>query len=205
MSNAASKSINIFLALDKKAVESYFNPHDTAPIYKRQLSLSFESYLNNALKDCKRFDPVFFKLNRVNKIDEQFADPVMYAIRGHFAKKKELEFKAFRQFKRRNYGVIVGCLLLSSALNFILPRLMSKEVAFNIGLTHFIDVFSFILFYHPLTELLFNWNPFLKRINLLNKLIKAEVIFVGNIERAASANPAFEAYKPEGNGMVVMD
>ena len=50
-----SKTVNIFLALDQKSLAGYFNPHDTSPLYKRQLSLRFEQYIHNSLKSCKRY------------------------------------------------------------------------------------------------------------------------------------------------------
>ena len=194
MSKTASKSVNIFLALDKNIINGYFNPHDIAPIYKRQLGVKFEQYINQSVKSCKRHDPIFFKLSSNNKIDEQFADPLMYAIRRHFTERKELETKAFAKFKKRNYGTLAVSLVIVSGLNFLLPILMTKDTATQSGMAHFIDVFSFIIFYHPLTELLFNWNPYLKRINLFKKLIKAEAIIV-NREKGTPITAIFEDYE----------
>lgn len=194
MSKTASKSVNIFLALDKNVINGYFNPHDISPIYKRQLSVRFEQYIRQSVQSSKRHDPIFFKLNSKNKIDEQFADPLMYAIRGHFTAKKKLEVKAFSKFKRRNYGTLGVSLFIVSGLNLLLPVLMDEVTANQSGMGHFIDVFSFIIFYHPLTELLFNWNPYLKRINLLNKLIAAEAIIVSGEKGTAQAD-SFEEYE----------
>jgi hypothetical protein len=197
MSKVSSKSVNIFLALDKKALAGYFNPHDTAPIYKRQLSLRFEQYLRQSTKYCKRFDPIFFKLNSNNKVDEQFADPIMYAIRRHFTEKRDQEILAFRRFKRRNYGTIIVSMAIVALLNYLLPYMIPKESAKDLGVAHFVDVFSFVIFYHPLTELLFNWNPYLKRINLLNKLIKAEAIMVGSAEKGEDLIGNFDSFEEE--------
>ncbi|HEX8378290.1 MAG TPA: hypothetical protein VF602_10765 [Pedobacter sp.] len=196
MSKTTSKSVNIFLALEKKVIDGYFNPHDTSPIYKRQLSLKFENYISQSIKNCKRHDPIFFKLNSHNKMDEQYADPVMYAIRGHFKEKLVGELKAFKRFKQRNYGTLGVSLVVVSVLNLLLPVVMTKETADQTGTAHFLDVFGFIIFYHPLTELLFNWNPFLKRINLLNKLISAEAIIVsGDRSGLEAVDHSFEEYE----------
>ena len=197
MSNTASKSVNIFLSLDNNVLKGYFNPHDMSPLYKRQLSVRFEQYIAQSIKSCKRHDPIFFKLNSKDKLDEQFADPLMYAIRRHFTIKKELEVKAFAKFKRRNYGTLLVSLMIVSGLNLLLPILIDEKTASRFGMAHFIDVFSFIIFYHPLTELLFNWNPHLKRINILNKLIKAEAIIVSGIksERGESSSQSYEEFE----------
>ncbi|HEY0056604.1 MAG TPA: hypothetical protein VGB63_14720 [Pedobacter sp.] len=196
MSKTTSKSVNIFLALEKKVIDGYFNPHDTSPIYKRQLSLKFENYISQSIKNCKRHDPIFFKLNTHNKMDEQYADPVMYAIRGHFKEKLVSELKAFKRFKQRNYGTLGASLVIVSVLNLLLPVVMSKETAAQTGTAHFLDVFGFIIFYHPLTELLFNWNPFLKRINLINKLISGEAIIVsGDRSGLEAVDQSFEEYE----------
>ena len=194
MSKIASKGVNIFLALDKNTIQSYFNPHDTSPIYKRQLSLKFEQYLAQCVRSCKRYDPIFFKLNSSNKVDEQFAEPLMYAVRRHFTDKKQEEVRAFARFKKRNYLTILISMAIVALLNFLLPMFVRAEVAKETGMTHFLDVFSFVIFYHPLTELLFNWNPYLKRINLLNKLIKAEAILVGNTENTGNPISDFDEY-----------
>ncbi|MGV3509993.1 MAG: hypothetical protein ACO1N7_11950 [Sphingobacteriaceae bacterium] len=178
-----SKTVNIFLALDQKSLAGYFNPHDTSPLYKRQLSLRFEQYIHNSLKSCKRYDPIFFKLNTDNRIDEQFSAPLMYAIRRHYTEKHAEEVDTFNKFKRRNYIIILGSMIIVAILNLLLPHVMSEELAYETGTAHFLDVFSFIIFYHPITELLFNWNPHLKRINMLNKLIKAEVIIVSSNDK----------------------
>ncbi|MBC8051429.1 MAG: hypothetical protein H7Y13_00010 [Sphingobacteriaceae bacterium] len=195
MGKTASKTVNIFLALDKNVLNGYFNPHDIAPIYKRQLSVKFQNYVKQCIKSCRRHDAVIFKLNSKDKIDEQFAEPLMYAIRKHYTEKKQLEIKAFAKFKQRNYGTLAISLVIVSGLNFLLPVLMDKHTASKSGMAHFIDVFSFIIFYHPLTEILFNWNPHLKRINLLNKIIKAESIVVQGEKGAAAQTEAFEDYE----------
>ncbi len=195
MSKVTSKSVNIFLALDKNALIGYFNPHDISPIYKRQLGVKFEQYIRQSVKSCKRYDPVFFKLTSNSKVDEQFAGPLMYAVRRHFSERRDEEVAAFSRFKRRNYGIIFVSLIIVAILNFLLPAIISKELANESGLTHFIDVFSFVIFYHPLTELLFNWNPFLKRIHLLNKLIKAEAIIVPGNDKSGHVSNNFDEYE----------
>lgn len=186
MSKTNSKTINVFLSLDQASINSYFNKHDPSPIYKRQLSHQFEQYIRSSVSSAKRFDPIFFKLNCTNDIDQQFAEPLMYAIRRHFAEKKSEEIKAFTKYKKRNYAVVIVSLIIVILFNLLLPLLLNKDIADEIGLTHLLDVFSWVIFFHPLDELLFNWNPHLKRILLMNKLTTAESIIIGNEKKVST-------------------
>ncbi len=185
----SSKTVNVYLSLDQASVNSYFNKHDPSPIYKRQLSHHFEQYIRASVSSAKRYDPIFFKFNCKNDIDQQFADPVLYAVRRHFAEKKEEELKAFKKYKKRNYAVVGVSLVIVVLVNLLLPLVISKEVADETGLTHLLDVFSWVIFFHPLDELLFNWNPHLKRILLLNKLTTAESIIIGHEKKAGNTTP----------------
>ena len=44
MSKVLSKRISIFLSIDRKTVNNYFNTHDNSTLYKRQLRFDFEQY-----------------------------------------------------------------------------------------------------------------------------------------------------------------
>jgi hypothetical protein len=44
--------------------------------------------------------------------------------------------------------------------------------------------------WHPIDELVFNWNPHLEEINLLNKLATAELIIIENEKKATVGNNA---------------
>jgi len=42
------------------------------------------------------------------------------------------------------------------------------------------DIFSWVILWRPIDTLIFNWNPYLKEICLLDKLENAEVIRIQN-------------------------
>jgi hypothetical protein len=194
MSKTNAKPVNVYLSLDQASINSYFNKHDPSPIYKRQLSHQFEQYIKASVASAKRYDPIFFKLNCTNDIDQQFAEPLMYAIRRHFADKKAEEIKAFNKYKKRNYAVVGVSLLIVVIFNLILPLIISKDIADETGLTHLLDVFSWVIFFHPLDELMFNWNPHLKRILLMKKLTTAESIIIGH-EKKVSTPSTTETFR----------
>jgi len=101
-----ANKINIFLTVDLKTINSYFNKHDPSPLYKRQLSYRFEEYIMASVAQARRFSVIFYKLKCTAEIDKQYAEPLMYAIRRHFEKKTAIRMGEFARFKRKNFYFI---------------------------------------------------------------------------------------------------
>lgn len=184
-----SNPINIYLTLDRLLINSYFNKHDPAPIYKRQLNYQFEEYIMSTVKSAKRYQNIFYKLKYTNEIDKQYAEPVLYAIRRHFLEKKIEKVRAFNKFKKRTWmvlGITVGIVILFQGL---LPILLAESNKIPSGISHSIDVFCWVILWHPLDELIFHWNPHLKEICLLNKLATAESIILENEKKLFVDSP----------------
>ncbi|WP_207428146.1 hypothetical protein [Pedobacter sp. SYSU D00535] len=184
MSKSNSKSVNVYLTLDQPSIDGYFNKHDPSPIYKRQLSHQFEQYILASVSSAKRYDPIFYKIKCTNEIDKQYAEPVMYAIRTHFNEKKAESLRQFTKFKRRNWGVLLVSLIIVIILNVVLPNMVDEKYLYSSGVRHLLDVFSWVIFFHPIDELIFNWNSHLKEILLLNKLATAELILIQNEKKS---------------------
>ena len=174
MTPSDSQSINIFLTLDPRVIEGYFNKHDPSPIYKRQLSHQFETYIMSSVAAAKRYSPVFYKLKCAKELDKQYAEPLLYAIRRHFLAKKQDREKEFTKFKRRNFVVLALSVLVAIIFHGFLPMLFNDNPQLHTGLINSLDVFSWVILWHPLDELMFHWNPHLKEINLLHKLATSE-------------------------------
>ncbi len=179
-----SKSFNIFMTLDKHSIESYFNQNDPAPIYKRQLSHHFEQYIAESVRQAKRYDVVFYKFKFRSDDDKQYAEPLMYSVRRHFTEKKDAHIKQFDRFKKRNWAVLAVSLLIVIVFQCLLPLVINEESRIQSGLSHLIDVFAWVILWHPIDELIFNWNPHLKEICLLNKLATAEYMIIENEKKA---------------------
>ncbi len=188
MSKSNSKSVNVYLTLDQTSIDGYFNRHDPSPIYKRQLSHQFEQYILASAAGAKRYDPIFYKIKCTNEIDKQYAEPVMYAIRTHFEEQKSESIRRFSKFKRRNWGVLLVSLVIVIILNVVLPRIVNEEYLYSSGIRHLLDVFSWVIFFHPIDELIFNWNSHLKEILLLNKLATAELILIQNEKKSVTSD-----------------
>jgi hypothetical protein len=180
MSQPFEKSINVFLSPDRVIANSYFNIHDPAPIYMRQLSHQFEAYIMESVKSAKRYSVIFYKLKCTGEEDKQYAEPLIYAIRRHFAAKKEDREKEFEKFKRRNWTLLGLSIIVVILFQGLLPVIMDAEHGVGLGIINSLDIFAWVLLWHPIDELVFNWNHYLKEIGLLNKLATAESILIEN-------------------------
>lgn len=180
MNPAFAKSINIFLTADKLIANNYFNKHDPSPIYMRQLSHQFEAYIMESVKTAKRYSAVFYKLKCASEDDKQYAEPLMYSIRRHFLSKKEERQKEFLKFKKRNWTLLAISIVVVIVFQGLLPMVLSVEHGINVGVINSLDIFAWVLLWHPIDELVFRWNTYLKDICLLNKLATAEAILIEN-------------------------
>jgi hypothetical protein len=179
MSNSYTEKINIYIAVDVQTVKHYFNAHDPSPLYKKEISQKFEKYILNAVISAKRYSAIFYKLNCDGAVNKQYAEPLMHAIKRHFAIKKAIRQEEFAKFKKRNFVQLAISCALVIICQAILPLLISESAGsiYN-GLKNCLDVFSWVILWKPIYELLFSWNPYLKDILLLSKLSTSEVIII---------------------------
>jgi len=178
MSKSLVKKIDVFLTVDLQTMSSYFNPHDPAPLYKRQINYKLEEYIMASVATAKRYSNIYYKLKCSNDVDRQYAEPLMYAIKRHFNNRKLLREDEFKKFKKRNYIVLAATVAIVIALQGLVSMLLSDELRMHTGLENCVDVFSWVLLWKPINELVYYWNPHLKEILLLNKLSTAEVIII---------------------------
>jgi hypothetical protein len=181
MNKPASK-ISIFLSIDQKAIDEYFNAHDPAPIYKRQLSHAFEQYIMNSIMGIKRHSTLTYKICYKDDNDKQYIDPLLYAIRGHFSEKKLLKEAEFEKFKRRTYVLLFVSLGIVMACQGLVPLLSKIEHRIPSGLSNSLDIFSWVILWRPIDDLIFSWNPYLKTISIMERLIKADVVLIDNAQ-----------------------
>ena len=184
------KTINVFVTLDQLVIQGYFNPHDPAPIYKRQLNHQFEQYIMANVALFKRYDVIFYKFKYANEIDKQYAEPMMYAIRRHFNELKEYKIKNFEKYKRRNITMLIASTLIVMLFHILLPLVLTSDKGISSAVRNSLDIFSWVILWRPIDELIFNWNPHLEEINLLNKLATAELIIIENEKKATVGNNA---------------
>jgi hypothetical protein len=172
------KTINIYLSVDLKTINSYFNEHDPSPLYKRQLSHIFEEYIRASVANAKRHSTVVYKLKCINNSDEKYADPLLYAIKNHFNAKRKMRVAEFTRFKRRNWILLTISFILIILCQYFLPLIFKKaDEAQSVVITS-LDVLSWVILWRPIDTLLFDWNPHLKEILILRKLATAEMIIV---------------------------
>ncbi|HEY4197782.1 MAG TPA: hypothetical protein VGM63_19715 [Mucilaginibacter sp.] len=190
MKNYPPKTINVYVTLDQLLIQGYFNPHDPAPIYKRQLSHHFGLYIMENVALFKRYDVIFYKFKCSNEIDKQYAEPMVYAIHRHFNELKEHKIKNFEKYKRRNITMLIASTLIVMVFHILLPMVLTSDKGISSAVRNSLDVFSWVILWHPIDELVFNWNPHLEEINLFNKLATAELIIIENEKKATVSNHA---------------
>jgi hypothetical protein len=180
MSKSVSSKISIFLSVNKQTIDSYFNNNDPAPIYKRQLNHAFEQYIMTSVQAVKRYSVLTYKVTYKSDLDKEYIDPLMYAIKGHFNEVKLLKQAEFEKFKRRAYALLFMSLAIVMTCQGIVPYLLGTAHRFPSGLTNSLDVLCWVLLWHPLDQLIFSWNPYLKDISVVDRLANAEILLVKN-------------------------
>ena len=180
MSDPFTQTINIYLKVDQNTFEGYFNEHDPAPLYKRQLSHKLEQYLDMATSSVKRYSVIFYKFKCATELDRQYVEPLRYALHRHFAAKQKIREREFERFKKRTWWLLVVSLAMVIVCQGFVMVLFNENHRLQSGISNIIDVFSWVLLWQPIDKLLFHWNPHLKDISLLRKLATAEAIVLMN-------------------------
>lgn len=180
MEDSVSDRVNVFLTVDTQVIHTYFNMHDPAPIYKRQLSHALNDYIMACVRSAKRYSVIFYKFKCTSEMDKEYAKPLMYAIRRHYALKKILRIQEFEKFKRRSWWLLAVSLIVVVIIQGFVPLLVDPDSRISVALLNSLDIFGWVLLWRPIDVLLFYWNPHLKDIALLEKLATSELILTEN-------------------------
>ena len=174
------KKINIFLSLEPDIFKGYFNAQDPAPIYKKQLSHEFEQYIMTCIRSAKRDSDFNFKISYRNEPDKEYAEPLAFAIRRHFAEAKVIMNASFEKFKRRTYLLLFVSMAVVTICQGFLPLLLKnhEQQSIQSGLRNSMDVLCWVILWKPIDRLIFYWNPFLKDISLMDRLEKAQATLI---------------------------
>jgi hypothetical protein len=178
MTEPQAGAVNIFLKVDHREVNDYFNEHDPSPLYNRQLSTKLEQYLINASVGIKRYSAVFYKMICQSELDKQYSNVLLYALRKHYNAKLSTREKEFERFKKRTWILLVISIAIVVLCQGFVMLLFNESHRLQFGVSNIIDVFSWVVLWQPIDQLLFHWNPHLKEISLLRKMAGAEVIYV---------------------------
>ncbi len=177
MNKALSRRISIFLSVDSTTINDYFNPHDPAPIYKRQLRHDFIQYMLESVHSYKKYSTVTYKVT-YNPADKNLLDPFMHAVRRHFYVREQMKKAEFERFKKSSYKLLFLSLTMVMLCQGLMPFVISEDSRLHSSLHNYLDVFSWVILWRPIDRLIFHWNPFLKELSLLHKLANAEIIAI---------------------------
>lgn len=192
MSKPVSKKIDLYLSVSRNALGDFFNPHDPSPIYKKQLRNDFVTYLTEAVSTYTRYTAIRYKVS-CSKEDKDAVEPVMHAIRRHYAAKEQLIKTEFSKFKKRSVKLLFMSLAMVMICHGFLPMIIPEGHGIGGTITNSIDVFSWVILWKPIDRLIFSWNPFLKEISMYNKLVNAEVIVMEYASTAVELEPKLRA------------
>jgi hypothetical protein len=176
MNKMLLKRITIFLTVDEKTIDSYFNAHDPSPIYKRQISHEFEKYIMSSIVAVKRYSVLRYKLVCSEESDKQYVEPLVHAIRRHFSIKKAIKESEFRKFKKGSYKLLAISMAIVMLSHLFTITLLNEENQFHSMVGHALDIFSWVVLWTPIDKLVFSWNPFLKEISILDRLTNADIV-----------------------------
>jgi hypothetical protein len=105
----------------------------------------------------------------------------MYAIKRHFANIMLTRQGEFERFKRRNYTVLFIGLTIILLSHILIPLVVKGESSIELAILAGIDIFSWVMMWQPIDNLLFRWNGHLKEISTIKKLTEAEVIYTEDL------------------------
>lgn len=182
MSKLLSKKITIFLSVDPATMKEYYNGHDPAPLYKRQLSHGFENYIFNSIAAIKRHTQVNFNVCYSDEEHKEHIDTLVFSIRRHFQEKMTLKQAEFEKFKRRSYILLFMSLFVVILCQGLVPFVLNAEHRIHSGLSNSLDVLCWVILWRPIDKLIFSWNPYLKDISILDRLSKAEIMITDDEE-----------------------
>jgi len=193
MSKPVSKKIDVFLSVNKTTVNDYFNPHDPAPIYKRQLRKDMIAYLDDAVHNYSRHTEIRYKIS-CTKNDKELVEPFMQAIRRHYQGKEQTAVKEFTKYKRRAFRLLFISLAVM-ALCYTIPPFFFSHEGFGGTIMSSIECFSWVVLWKPIDRLVFDWNSHLKEISLYSKLTNSEVLVMEYADTAVEmdATPKLRA------------
>jgi hypothetical protein len=183
MKQTPARRISIFLSVDEKNVYTYFNPHDPAPLGRRQLSHDFQDYLNESVQTAGRHTTIDFKVFCNASGNMRFiVEPLIKTIRRHYEVQKKIKENEFKKFKKRNYLLLMMSIMIVMICQGLLPLILGQDHRIHSMFSNALDVFSWVILWKPIERLIFYWNPFLKEILLYNKIINAKVNIVESEE-----------------------
>jgi len=105
----------------------------------------------------------------------------MYAIRRHFAEVMLARQGEFERFKRRNYIVLFIGLSIILLSHILIPMIIKDQGGIESAILTGVDIFSWVMMWQPIDNLLFHWNHHLKEIGTIKKLTEAPVVYTEDL------------------------
>lgn len=179
MKKALPTRVSIFLSVDGDSVCKYYNSHDPAPLYNRQLSHEFQEYLLNSITTANEISTIRYKFICTKESDQKFAEPILMSIRRHFEIKRTVKEKDFTAFKKENYALSIIFLTITG-LQSALLAISDGDYQMLSFFSNALYVFGCVILWKSIERLLLYWNRFRKEILVLKKMETAGSIIIVN-------------------------
>ena len=118
-----------------------------------------------------------YKVTCKTENDRQYTEPLIYAIKRHYADVMLAKQGEFERFKRRNYIVLFIGLAIILLTHILIPMVIKDSGGIESAILTGIDIFSWVMMWQPIDNLLFHWNEHLKDISTIRKLTEAPVVY----------------------------
>jgi hypothetical protein len=177
MKSTLPDEVNIFLTVSPLAIDEHFNKNDPSPLYKRQLSQEFEQYIRLATASARRYTTIQYKVTCKTPADQQYTEPLIYAIKRHFSTIELAKQAEFGRFKKRNYVSLFIGLTIILLSHLLIPYFLVGSNGLETAILSGFDIFSWVMMWQPIDNLIFHWNSYLKEINTIKKITEAVILY----------------------------
>jgi hypothetical protein len=181
MTSTLPAEVNIFLTVSPEAIDEHFNKNDPSPLYKRQLSQEFEQYIKLATAGARRYTNIQYKITCKTTTDQQYTEPLIYAIKRHFSAIEIAKQAEFERFKRRNYISLLIGLSIILLSHLLIPYFLKGSNGLETAILSGFDIFSWVMMWQPIDNLIFHWNSYLKEINTIKKITEAPIVYTDDL------------------------
>jgi hypothetical protein len=150
-------------------------------LYKRQLSQEFEQYIRVATAAARRHTNIQYKITCKTTADQEYTEPLIYAIKRHFSAIEIAKQAEFERFKRRNYISLLIGLTIILLSHILIPCFLKGSTGLETAILSGFDIFSWVMMWQPIDNLIFHWNSYLKEINTIRKITEAPITYTDDL------------------------
>jgi len=167
----------VLIEIKLSSVMQLFNSFDPAPFHEKELDSAAESYIVDAVEDLPaktKFKIIIYLPPEIVGTDQ--AKKIIPAIHNHFQYRMLVADRMFRaKFRHGRESFIIGLTFL--AINLIARQLLLRPADnfLNQLLADALLVFGWAAMWEPITVLLYQLRPIIRKKNIYKKISQMEI------------------------------